>query len=488
MRRWTFLEPLRSIGYWVVLISITVIGMWPILTTVVVADDLIGPFSMYVDAGPNLLSNLHVGYKAASYGHFNYVGQVFGGFVNWFWLRLMILGVRFSTIYALTKLIMFILLVIIAARVARRLLCRSTSFVPVWRMRTVVALSMIGTFQLHFVWSNDPVASYPMSGYASVVLALAAVDAYITFFDDHSWRRASVASGLFMISILYYEMNMAVAVAAVVMGIEWAARTRTRGRELWTVVVRAAATGSVPVAMVLVLQRLNASKSAQYTGTAVNFGSRTITTFGRLLVSNLPFSSWHLGIDWVENVIPVTITKLLGLAAIGLGSVFLITREGRSEVRWHTAIAPLTVLLSLGISATLVQSATGKVQGEATRIGSVYNFYAAGSTAVVVSIAVLMLVISSRRQWIACLLPLIVALSSFQFLLNTAIQQRHFYFLPQNRNILVAFSEQWEKEKRCETVEQWLAMGWPTYYSNGMIVGMERAYKHFHGDDFCGRF
>jgi hypothetical protein len=469
-------------------LSIMVIGLWPILTTVIVADDLIGPFAMYVNAGPDLLSNLRVGYEAASYGHFNYVGQVFGGFVNWFWLRLMAAGIRFSTIYALTKLGLFVLLALLSARVTRRLLAQASSFIPIWRMRVAIAVSMIGTLQLHMVWSNDPVASYPMSGYASVLLALVTIDSYITFFEHRTWVRAITASFLLLVSILYYEMNLAVVVAVVAMGMGWMIRTKSRGKDLWLVFLRIASTGAIPVAIVAFLQHQNSAKSVQYTGTAVSLGPETVSTFGRLLVSNLPLSSWHLGLDWVQNSIPVTVVKCLALVAVAGMSAFLITREQRSIIRWTSTMAPVAVFLTLGISATLVQASTSKVQGEATRIGSVYNFYAVGSTAVAVVIAVLVVAISMRRRVLFVCLPVLVVLGSFQFLLNSAIQQRHYYFLPQNRNILAAFSERWEKEDRCKAVEQWLAMGWPTYYSNSMIVGMERAFLNFHEDEFCGRF
>ena len=58
---------LRSSGRWILFIIMLVLGLWQILTTVIVADDLVGPFAMYVNAGPDLLSNLRVGYEAASY-------------------------------------------------------------------------------------------------------------------------------------------------------------------------------------------------------------------------------------------------------------------------------------------------------------------------------------------------------------------------------------------------------------------------------------
>jgi hypothetical protein len=146
------------------------------------------------------------------------------------------------------------------------------------------------------------------------------------------------------------------------------------------------------------------------------------------------------------------------------------------------------VFISFGVTATLIQATTEKVQAEATRIGSVYNFYAVGSTAIAVMIAVGAIYISRRWRSIAVsLLPFAVAAASFQFLLNTAIQERHFKFLPQNRNVLVAFTEDWDRNQRCEALSKWLEMGWPVYYYNALVTGMDRAYLHFHGELFCGR-
>ena len=473
---------------WLMFIGMMAVGLWPILTTVVVADDLIGPFSMYVDAGPGLLSNLHVGFNAASYGHFNYVGQVIGGFINWFWLRLMIHGVRYSTIYGFTKFLMFVLVAIVAARVVRRLLLLGGSSVSTWTLRTSIGLVLIGTLQLHLVWSNDPVASYPMSGYASIVVGLLAIDMFLVCLQRRIWWRFVVASLALLTACLYYEMNVALFVTLGLVALVHTAQNwegwRRAVRTIWPL----SAVCLAPAMIVVILQHLNAAKSAQYTGTAVAFGGDTPSTFGRLLVSNLPFSSWHLGIDWVENVVPASIGHALQISVVAVLAMLILRKQVPAELRTRGMVLTGVAFLSLGAIATLVQAATGKVQAEATRIGSVYNFYAVGSTAVAVILAVSMIFVVSRWRRVAVvLLPVLVAAASFQFLLNAAIQERHYKFVPQNRNVLVAFTEGWEREQRCEALSKWLEMGWPVYYYNALVTGMDRAYLHFHGEMFCGR-
>lgn len=473
---------------WMMFLSMMAVGLWPILTTVIVADDLIGPFSMYVNAGPDLFSNLQVGFDAASYGHFNYVGQVIGGFVNWFWLRLMISGVRYSTIYGITKFLMFTLLIVVAARVARRLLQLGGSSLPIWTLRTSIGLVLIGTIQLHLVWSNDPVASYPMSGYTSVIVGLLAVEMFVVCLQGKTWWKLLLASAALLLACLYYEMNVALFVTlgllALVHTVQHWEGWRRAVRTIWPL----GAVCLAPALIVALLQHLNSAKSAQYTGTAVAFGEDTPATFGRLLVSNLPFSSWHLGIEWVQNVVPTSITHAAQVSIVALLATLLLRYQGPVYVATRGLVLTCVTFLSMGAVATLVQAATEKVQAEATRIGSVYNFYAVGSTAIAVVIAVLMIYVARRWRTVAILLlPVMVAAASYQFLLNAAIQERHFNFVPQNRNVLVAFTEDWDRNQRCEALSKWLEMGWPVYYYNALVTGMDRAFLHFHGEWFCGR-
>ena len=472
-----------------------VIGMRPTLTTVVVADDLTGPFTMYSEAGSSLWQNLKTGFNAASNGHFNYLGQTIGGFINWLWLRLMLAGVRYSTIYFFTKLIIFTALVYVSAATAQSIARLWNLYVPPLALRFLIAMTMISTFQLHLVWSNDPVASYPMSGYASVIFGLFAIWAATVFMrNSRSWFPTFMAPVVLLLSILYYEMNIALIPTIAVLAIGYHLLDPSRRKSALPHLSKIAAVYCLPVIFVLLLQKLNAAASASYEGTEVSLTGNAIKTFGVLLISSLPFSSWHLGFDWVDQY-PTAESSALLLIPLFILMLVPFRMINQKSDYFHQTIKKLfwifPPLMTYWIFATLIQSATVKVQKEASRIGNVYNFYAVGSTvfAIIFSIAVLVFLYSAKRTLfkILFLIPLFVA-SGSQVFLNHAIQQQHFSMLPQTRNLLVSYSERLPIESRCHFLQVWLGMGWPVYYSNSMTTGLERSYQEKFKEPFCGRF
>jgi hypothetical protein len=463
-------------------------GLWPILTTAIVADDFVGPFVMHHNAGPGLLSNLRVGFEAASFGHFNYLGQTVGGFVNWLWLQLMIFGFRFSTIYALTKFLVIFFLIIEVTRVIKRLLAASGSLVPVWTLRTTIGLCVIGTFQLHLVWSNDPVGSYPMSGYMSALVGLIALEALIIALDNPRVRNSIFGSIALLAACLYYELNIVVFFSfAIVLSyyllINWG-NYKSTIRRFAPLSFLCFCVG----VFIVFLQIQNYEMSAHYTGTAVDLSSQTAFTFGRLLVSNLPFSSWHLGLDWMQHVVPAQLLDLSVLAIIAVIAYLLLKNGSMVILSFRSILLVSLTFFVLGVGSTLIQAATQKVQVESTRIGSVYNFYAFGSVAVVVVLGLLLIWLFTYQRSLAVLvLPFLVIASSFQFMLNSAIQKQHYDYLLPSRNVLVAFTENWNEEARCQALRTWLEGPWPPYYSNSLATGMESSFLHYHGEKFCGR-
>jgi hypothetical protein len=470
------------------------VGLHPVLTTVVVADDLIGPFSMYIDAGPGLMDNLRAGWAAASYGHFNYLGQLIGGFINWAWMQLMINGIRFSTIYYFSKLFVFILVVFASCSAITSLARLWGDQIEVQKLRVFVALAMIATFQLHLVWSNDPVASYPMSGYASVVVGLWALKfAAIALQDPESIRKAVLASTSFLCAVLYYEMNVALVPAIAILAVSYVISESTRRKNTMRTLFRTSLVYVIPGLLVLELQRQNAIESIAYDGTAIRYSNEFFGTFFRLMASSLPYSSWHLASDWVVNFPSPDkhIRLFVVFILLALFSFWYSSRRMKRNSNFHWFWWSCPVLFTYWAAATAIQSSTIKVQNEATRIGYVYNFYAIGSLAVSILLAFLMYIFFSRVRRLIVRLPflaVVVILCLGQIHVNESIQEKHFNMLPQSRNLLVSFTERWPIESRCGWLEEWLRMGWPIYYSNAMASGLERVYLNEFSEPFCGRF
>lgn len=463
----------------------------PILITAIVADDFIGPFSQFHQAGSGLISNLRFGYNAASYGHFNYVGQVVGSLANWTWIQLQgQFGIRYSVIYAVSKFLTILFAISQAARLARRILTTDGSDGAVWKLRIAIALALAATIQLHIVWSNDPVGSYPLSGYLSAAIGIVALNAAISFFTKYTVKNFIFLTVLTTAAILYYEMNISLLAAIGVLALVYVFRN---GSTQGSLIKRLAISSSAlvfPTAATLYFQFHNSAKSASYTGTAVAINGKSFQVFGNSLVSSLPFSSWHLAFDWLPDGvtfrIAIFVLPLLG-ASLFTVIVYRLKTQSNEFSNYFSLIAPL---LTYWIFATLIQCATVKVQNEATRIGSVYNFYAVGSLVIAVIIGCMGIVFFEQfsNKVVRSFASLLIVIACIgQFSINNSLAVRHAGFLTYNRNLLVQFTEKSTQDARCAALQEWLTMGWPGYYLNEMTVGVEAAYKHFNNETFCGK-
>jgi hypothetical protein len=465
----------------------------PILTTAIVADDFIGPFSQFHQSGAGLISSLRFGYNAASYGHFNYVGQIIGALANWIWMQLQgQFGIRYSTIYATSKFLVILFAISQAARLSQRILTTDRSSSAIWKLRIAIALALAATIQLHIVWSNDPVGSYPLSGYLSAAIGMMVLNTAFSFFTEKTVRNFVVLTFILIGAILYYEMNIALLASVGILALVFEYRNKsTTGNFIKPLAISSAAL-VFPTAITFFLQFHNSAESASYAGTAVALNGKSLQVFGNSLVSSLPFSSWHLAFDWLPN--GVTIRAAIFIFPMFGALLFsaIIYRHGsrRRTEEFSNHLLLIAPLLTYWIFATLIQCATVKVQNEATRIGSVYNFYAVGSLviAVIIGLAGIFFFERFTSKVVRILVSIFIVLACIgQFAINDTLATRHAGYLVYNRNLLVQFVDGPTTETRCLALEQWLTMGWPGYYLNEMTVGVEAAYKHFNNEIFCGR-
>jgi hypothetical protein len=479
---------------WITFSLLLWVALYPILITSIVADDLILPFNQFLMAGPRFEDIFRLGVSGASAGHFNYVGQVFGVFIGWLWIQLPgQFGLRFSLVYALTKFFVFFAVIIASSTLLRELVRNAGGTMSHWQSRIYVGLLFAGTLQIHLVWSNDPVASYPMSGYASVALAMWSFIAALRTFQKPSYLRYLGTSVLILISILYYEMNVAVLPAILVYGLlnidyqNKKLKGQLKFRFVQVVLVLA-----LPAAATIFLQ-LRSAPQAAYSGVSVDIHGPVIGPFLRSAASSLPASSWHLAYQWMTSNFPFYSSAILSLTVLGTaGSIWwrLDSKARKDSPSMQFLPTSLAVLAtaSFWFGATTIQALTGKVQTEATQIGHVYNFYASGSTSVVIILVLIGKFMSGRtfpRKALIALMPAIIVFGAYQYNLNTAIQKRHYSFTPQNRNLLVAFTEDHSLVDRCKALDEWQAIGWPDYYRTSMSAGIERAYFYFKGELFC---
>ncbi len=491
-----------SVLRWILYIGGSWAVLYPILVTAIVADDYLNPFYLFdrVKFSPSdLIQYSWDGSHQA--GHFNYLGTIIGNSLITGTMFLMSVGVRYSVIYAVTKLVVFVLAALAASAFTRLALEAVGRPQSAWRCRVIVSTFLFGTLQLHIAWSNDPVGSFPLAGFASTAFGFLA----LTFGLKAVLDRGSVlvAALVGVAAMLYYELNAATIVALTPL-VAWAV-LHERGLRLPSIrsLVRYVPLVAVPGAVAIVLQLLAAPQSAAYKGTAINSSSgKLLSTFWEGFVGGLPGASWALTRKWIQRPIALQTRPIIIFAIVATGVLLVVTSRSSSpgeapgslRRRRHKVIPAPVVLLVPAVywlTSTFIQTSTQKVQDESHGIGYVYNFYAAAATSVAVILAIGAILTPWSRIPRVISHGLVVA-ASMAFFLQILFNWNMLIWFNQNtlpnQALLVAFSEQESVERRCTALTNWTGGGWPDYYEIGMMDGVQHAYLYFHGVEFCPGF
>jgi len=486
---------------WILFGLATAVLLRPILITAIAADDLINPFSQIYHAGTGIDPILSRSWDFVSKtGHFNYVGQTIGAMVLLVWSYLIgNFDFRYSAVYAWSKYLTYVFTVIVAAGYVRTLLRLARVTVSKWLTRAVVLAALAMTLQIHIPWSNDPVASYPLSGYLTAAIGLSFLWLHLNMNGTTAWTVVLGTGLLGAVAVLYYEYNL-FAVLAVIPGAVYALWvTRDDTAKLRALVLRHLAAVVPAIATAGFFYLRNRAASAAYSGTAISLDGEFVGTFWRGLVSSLPASSWPFAFDWLTGPLRMDPWVMVG-PVVGLGSVSVIVFLNRSRPHLRddprgqhpgsVLLVGLLPIVGYWMGTTFTQTATQKVQDESSRIGHVYNYYAVGSTAVVIITVVLSLFLltdHSRRMLVALGVSTLMVLGTFQWALNWNVMVQFNGVVSGSRNLLVAVTEQPPMPERCSVLDTWKAMGWPEYYWLDMELGLNRLYEIHKGEPFCRR-
>jgi hypothetical protein len=484
---------------WVFFLGSLALLLRPVLLTAIAADDLINPFSQIYHAGNDLPAIFDRTWKSvSSTGHFNYLGQSIGSLIVAVWSYLIGgLGIRYSLVYAMTKFLVFLVCIEVTSRTIRQTLLFCGQIKSLWSIRLVTLLAITLPIQIHIPWSNDPVASYPLSGYLTATIGLAFILQVFKLLNDHRYGLASVAGLTGVSAVLYYEFNaFAVLSVAPLLGfsvIKALKKPLERRKRLITsflTVFPAAAT------TVFFYLRNNAT-SVDYSGTAVSFESPFAKTFYQGVVGILPGSSWNIAFDWLPNDLSFSFNYwrqyVLGIGLFSLIYLFkrfwIVEGVGKKAPLSRVIIA-ISPFFIYWMGATFTQTSTVKVQQEALRIGQVYNYYAVGAVCSAAIVAVLLMRVDfSKLKFItkSSLIALLFTFGAFQFVVNWNVTTQFNGALSGNRNLLVAFADRPPMVERCQAFDAWKSMGWPEYYWLDMELGMNESYRIYHGEEFCKR-
>jgi len=507
-----------------------VVGVWlflrPVLLTTVFADDFINPFFQFPTTKLSPVEMIRFGWTGArGAGHINVIGQTIGAVLDTLWMLMMaVLGLRFSTIYAATKLLVYVLTAVSAAAFVREASAVLGRPISLWRSRLYVSVALFGTLQIHIAWSNDPVSSYPASGFATAAIGFLLLALALRSFRSGSLRRAWVTGIVGSAAVLYYEIlvSAVVAIAPLALWAWWSGGDRSSRASMSRVLRLTAPMVAVPAVVAAVAKLTIGSSSVGYSGTEVALGGGFGKSFFNGIVSTLPGAGWQLtreflaapvGLHTTAVIILVVVASALAVAAstgraaadappvaVSVPATLSVT-DGVSDsphmptsASGHDRVVAALMLLTpvvFMLGAAITQTATQKVQDEAPRVGFVYNYYAIGSTAwaATLVIAVSLVPRSWRSNAVRAIASSVgIAFIVVQFMVNWNVTSKFNAGTYPSRQLLVTFSERRPEDQRCRALEGWAQGAWPDYYEEWMILGLQTAYEYFHDEQFCTGF
>lgn len=471
----------------------------PALLTTLAADDLVNPFGQLYRSGASLTTVIKesAGPVTAN-GHFNYLGQAIGAFAMFVWLYLIgKIGIHYGTVYAVTKFGVYLLLLIAAGAVLQHLVRLKGRTLSRWRARILVLITIVGLIQIHIPWSNDPVASYPLAGFMTVVVGLSFLLAAFHAMRSWKWPNVILVGALGIVATQYYEFNLFVVMALAPLILDELWLSRGNHRRLGSRTLKSL-TMVGPAAIVTAFLYLRNKKfSANYEGTAVTIDSSFLRATRNGLISSLPGSSWDRANEWLTTNMGIQAASLM-LALLSAVLIAILWRldggpsghaleplTSNSRRFWLTNLA----MLIYWFGATVTQTSTAKIQREAGGIGQVYNYYAVGVTVVAIvgaSLLVFTGTSGTRRRTIRIgLIALALAVGVYQHQINSHVTTQFNEVLVPNANLLNVFHEGRDNTQRCQALEWWKSLGWPTYYVTDMENGLDLAYQMYRGYEFC---
>ena len=185
--------------------------LFPILSTPLVADDFAAPFYQFDATGFGITPAVKYGWESAYGGvSFRILGNPLGSLIHFLFVDLAgRFGIPISTTYFILKLGVYLGVGIVAAWVCNQLLLLAGKSLSKWAVLFVTSTVTFVSLQNHALWSNDPVASYPLAGFGSVIFGLAILGYSLrTASLGITSKRIAILSTLTTASVLYYEINV----------------------------------------------------------------------------------------------------------------------------------------------------------------------------------------------------------------------------------------------------------------------------------------
>lgn len=483
----------QQILLWVLYFICTYSFLRPAITTVVVADDLINPFNYEFRSLNDFLER--------SNGHFNYIGHLIGSLTFAFWARAIgSLGINFTLVYGITKFLIFVVSLLAIANASKRILHFAGGDCNLWMLRMFTLLVGAGFMQLHVPWSNDPVASYPVSGFLSAAVGYIFVGSYFWIIKSDSVPKSLLVGLIGVVATLMYEYNIFAVVGVVPIAIYGYSKCAETRNQLIKLIRRDIVAISPAIIVAVSFYARARNNGNYYAGTDISVDRSFMLSSLIAFTNSLPGAGWPRSEAWLwlqesprygfVSIPLVVVSVITSVATLTIVSV--LSRGLRDGAYSRLSMTRLVIagspVLVYWLGSTLIQANTTKVKAEESGLGEVYLYYSVGALAVATFVAIGYLQFlqnySSKRLRLISATVLVVLLA-YQANVNDAIQKQFNRSFVPTVSLIDAIDGGVPMVERCTALSEWVAIEWPAYYEEEMLLGLNQHFHRYEGEPFC---
>ena len=462
---------------------------FPILVTPIVADDFFNPLYQLPITNGGYLSSLKYGLASAWDGaSLRLLGNGIGALTN---NLLVDLQGRFeipiSFTFGLIKFLGFLLLAISIAILFVSSSGRSGKHSRILARTFLYCCVILGSIlQISALWSNDPIADYPLAGVYTAAFSVLLFAITINWSRNLTWTKVITLSVLATSLLFYYELSFLVAPLVSLILLR-----QTISKKHKFAFFAKCALPTVSVFLFIILSRMKTSTNMNtYGGASLRLNSRVLGEFLLSLISSLPGAGWNLSSEFIDLA---SSPRFYSVGAFLL-IVFVLSIGVSEKSDQQTTLTKdsstlfTTVIIALwALSAVALQASTVKVQDEVNRIGQVYTF----SPFVIAFVLFLIVSVFSSKLKKPVVLLMVLGLSIFgslQTSINWGLVDEMNASLVPNRLVLNSLSKDMTMLNRCANLRAWSGGNWPDYYEVGVINGLMEYGKIYWNNDFCTYF
>ena len=461
----------------------------PAIKSLPAGDDLINPFHTFFETNGSLMETLKLGVEYGTSHKFDVVGQIAFVLHSWLWIQFdYFTGLNHMWFYAISKGVIFSLVLAAGTYWIWQTLTSCRIKIEYWKLLFLVTAIAGATAQIHNIWSNDPVANYPMSGYASAIFSFIVLGLLAQHKSSQSIKTMFLLSIWISVAILYYQINISLLPAVFIF---WFANSwlDLKSKNPLKPFMRGTALFLLPVVVVLCGTFLTSGKTSDYGGTTIGSWSTFPKTTAIGILGTLPGGGWNLSEKSIGAILfPGWTTALVGLILLWILMSY-VPRGATDKSDSFDLKEVLKILLpgvAFWLSVVSIQTMTSKYQNEIVSVGQIYNFYSHGHIFIAGVVLIVLLGLSRiSTRWTTVAVCIIAFFGATQFQINSQLKTVMRDGNIQSSRLLDTFDVSSSDKSRCEAWNNWASIGWPEYYEQGMAVGYQQAFKTLYGKEFC---